>query len=350
VKSAIKQIENSQAKLQRTQHKNTVRRARNQAQAETQKLQVHAEETGQLSDSDVEYCPPRPKDLPYDSDVFPDGVITFDPLKPENRMRGYHRYYHSSRSEREKPSKCNAASIESEVKAQIEGILAELESDESELKAAVAAKKHDPIKTSNTTWIAQKPPTRKPLSTVTSRNAAKALSIDDTTKSWQRRAAAASQVQKPAHKKSVSTALPGYRTTRPTSAQRSSIPKKPAAALEATSRSTIGFNKGRATASLLAKESDSSRVRCSSSMSAYASRSKVSRSGTVLSKDSDNSDRTITPARYAQERDSAADEDEQWKARVHFLSIFESGENSDAEDDKLCFHDSDNETFELLEA
>jgi len=350
VKSTVKQFENSQAKLQRTQHKNTVRRAKNQAQAETQKLQVHAEETGQLSDEEVEYCPPKPKDLPYDSDVFPDGVITFDPLKPENRMRGYYRYYHSSKSEMEEPSKCNAATIENEVKAQVEEILAELENEEAGLGAAVAVKKQDPVNTSNTTLTAQRPPTRKPFSTVTSRNAAKALSIDDTTKSWQRKAATASQVQKAVHKKSASTILPGCRTTGPTSAQRSSIPKKSAAVLEATSRSTIGFNKGRATASMLTKGSDSSRIRCSSSMSAHASRSKVPRSDTVLSKDSDNSDKTITPARYAQERDSAADEDEQWKARVHFLSIFESGENSDAEDDKLRFHDSDNETFELLEA
>ncbi|KAI0397260.1 hypothetical protein F5Y17DRAFT_391024 [Xylariaceae sp. FL0594] len=359
--------ENSHTRLQRTQQQNTARRARQQAQAETRKLQIHDEEAGQLRDEDVEYCPPNPKDLPYESDVFPAGIITFDPLKPENCMRGYYRYYHSKKQDVEEENVCDVSAIEKEISAQIEGMLGELGKEEREPQAR-GAKGQDRANPSHTTSTVQKRLVRKPLSTGISRNAAKALSVDDTTKTRQRRAASTSQAQNSTHKRSASTAIPGLRTARPASAQRSAMPQRPAAAIEATSRSTIGFNRGRATASLLAKEKDASRTGSSSSVSTstsrrplsrpdsapgHPSRRQLARPDTVLSKNSDNSDKTITPARYAQEQDStvaaAESEDQQWKARVHFLSLFEPGQMSDADDFQLRFDDSDNESFQLPE-
>ncbi|CAI4210446.1 unnamed protein product [Parascedosporium putredinis] len=56
------------------------------------KFEVMSDVTG-LSD-DVEYAPPKPQDLPYESDVFPDGVLTFEGLKPENILKGYYERYH----------------------------------------------------------------------------------------------------------------------------------------------------------------------------------------------------------------------------------------------------------------
>lgn len=44
-------------------------------------------------EEDVEYAPPRVKDMPYESDLIPDGALTFEGLKPENLFKGYHDFY-----------------------------------------------------------------------------------------------------------------------------------------------------------------------------------------------------------------------------------------------------------------
>ncbi|KAK4239123.1 hypothetical protein C8A03DRAFT_14450 [Achaetomium macrosporum] len=56
------------------------------------KLEVHAD-TNPVEEEEIEYAPPKPKDIPYESDVFPDGILTFEGLKPENLFKGYYQYY-----------------------------------------------------------------------------------------------------------------------------------------------------------------------------------------------------------------------------------------------------------------
>ncbi|ESZ94594.1 hypothetical protein SBOR_5005 [Sclerotinia borealis F-4128] len=51
------------------------------------KIDVHGDESP-LRDVEVEYMPPRSKDLPFDSDVFPIGCLNYDMLKPENLTNG----------------------------------------------------------------------------------------------------------------------------------------------------------------------------------------------------------------------------------------------------------------------
>ncbi|KAK3308564.1 uncharacterized protein B0T15DRAFT_509015 [Chaetomium strumarium] len=61
------------------------------AEASPSKLEVHADTNS--AEEEIEYAPPRPHDIQYESDVFPDGVLTFEGLKPENLFKGYYQYY-----------------------------------------------------------------------------------------------------------------------------------------------------------------------------------------------------------------------------------------------------------------
>ncbi|KAF2962985.1 hypothetical protein GQX73_g10586 [Xylaria multiplex] len=331
VKSAVKEIEKSQAKPQ-----STVRQRQRDPQVETHKLQVHVEESGS-SEDEIEYCPPRPKILPYESNVFPDGSLSFDPLTMGRVFKGYHRFYFNPLEETGASKRSRRLSGETRKVATVaeRNVLKELDDLEWGVEAETgpgpgtkAAKK-----ASDSTKL---PVSRKPLSTIRSRNAADVLSMDDTTMSLQRRAAKTSQIGKPVHKKSSSFAVPALRTSRPGSAQLSSIPKKSATELDATSRTTIGYNQGRATASLLNRTSASSHIRkpSSSSTSTFTltHRGKLPRSDTTLSNDSD---KTITPAIYAHSQAStvaATAEDEVWRERVPFLSIFDPDKCSDEDE------------------
>ncbi|KAI0540974.1 hypothetical protein GGR58DRAFT_72195 [Xylaria digitata] len=350
VKSAVKEIEKSQAKLQ-----NTVRPRQREPQAETHKLQVHVEESGSSSEDEVEYCPPRPKNLPYESNVFPDGSLTFDPLTPGRVMKGYHLYYFNPLEESgaSKRSRRLSGETRKAVTVAERKVLGDLDDLEWGVEAEIAPGTKVVKKASDSTKL---PVSRKPLSTIRSRNAADVLSMDDTTMSLQRRAAKTSQISKPVHKKSSSFAIPALRTSRPGSAQLSSIPKKSAIELDATSRTTIGYNQGRATASLLNRTNASSHIRkpssSSTSASALTQRGRIPRSNTTLSNDSD---KTITPALYAHSQASAV-EDDVWRERVPFLSIFDPNECGDEDEDEppatereapaFLHHESEDE-FEL---
>ncbi|KAI0194032.1 hypothetical protein EV127DRAFT_509549 [Xylaria flabelliformis] len=351
VKSAVRDLEQSQVKLQ-----NTVRPKQREPHVETQKLQVHAEETDPLSEDEIEYCPPKPKDLPYESDVFPDGVLTFEALKPENKMKGYYQYYFNpigedglSQRDRELQEATRKAIEEGErlIKEDLDNfewsVKAKLASDIKPVKKAPAASKL--------------PAPRRALSTVRSRNAANVLSMDDTTKSIQRKVAKTSELSKPPPKKPSSFAMPTLRTSRPGSSQLPSAPKKSASELDATSRTTIGYNKGRATASLLTRTktpTNNFKKNTPRPASASTHRGGIPRSDTTLSNDSD---KTITPARYAhrQAATAAVDDDLAWRERVPFLSIFNPDVDCDDDEDDVlgiknktpAFLDDDDEEFEL---
>jgi hypothetical protein len=59
---------------------------------EASKLEVHVDKDP-LQVEEVEYAPPKPKEMPYESDVFPEGVLTYEGLKPGRLFKGYYQYY-----------------------------------------------------------------------------------------------------------------------------------------------------------------------------------------------------------------------------------------------------------------
>ena len=72
----------------------SARRPKKVTHAETSKISVHGDESP-LTERDVEYCPPKPKDIPYESEDFPKGCLSYDALKPGNLMRGIYQKYHN---------------------------------------------------------------------------------------------------------------------------------------------------------------------------------------------------------------------------------------------------------------
>ncbi|KAK8017665.1 hypothetical protein PG993_013991 [Apiospora rasikravindrae] len=327
VKSVIQDLEKSQVKAP-----GTIRPKQKQPQNEVQKLQIHAEVEDNLSDEEPEYCPPKPKDLPYESDVFPDGGLTFEALKPENLFKGHYQYYYNP-VDNEGKSKADKELEERNRKALEEGerkIMAAMEDvdwsvgDVPETKDYLKKKQVASDSTSTKSRPAsQASVVRRPLSSLASKNAARALTMDDRTKSMQRKASRVAPV--PAPKKTTGSFIPSLRTTkhplvtRPTLAKRTSMEIRH---IEANSRTTIGYNKGRATASVLAQQTK--RPAAKAPPPQYKPKAAgFTRSETITSNDSE---RTITPTRFARSKEAqealAAAEDEQWKERVPFLSIF----------------------------
>ncbi|KAI5924759.1 hypothetical protein F4810DRAFT_663184 [Camillea tinctor] len=307
---------------------NTSKPKQKQPQAELLKLAVHADEHDAYSSEDeVEYCPPKPTDLPYQSDVFPDGVLTFDALKPENRLKGFYNYYFNPVDENgvtladkqlEKRNKKAFEEGERLIQEDMENLQWGI-GDELDVEEKNAKKASVPTKIPTRMAAPKSSIPRKTPSTFRSRNAAEALSMDDSTKSLQRKAAKTS----PKKRTSFATGV-ALRASRKPNAQPTAGPKRTpleAKGIETNSRATIGYSKGRAAASMLARGTTTTKPL----KPASKSRAPRPKNNTVTSKDSQS---TITPARFAQDQAAAA-EDQEWKTRVPFLSIFNPEDDED---------------------
>jgi hypothetical protein len=328
VKGAVQEIEKSQAEP------TTVRPKQKQPQAELQKLQVHAGDSDPLSEEEPEYCPPKPKDLPYESDVFPKGVLTYEALKPENLFKGYYDYYINpvdedgvSLGDRKLAERNRKAMVECDRRVQKDmddfdwSVSDVPETKDYFKKSKQPAPDAEPTKSKEN---GKKVAGRKPLSTITSRNAARALSINEGTKSMQRKAVKAIPTAVP--KRRVISAIPGLRAVRKPVVPPTAMTRKTSMeirAIEAHSRATIGHNKGRAVSSALANRATKPVAKSTQH------RPKAAEPTHSEAASSTEWDKTITPARYAHKQASTVVEDEQWKERVPFLSIF----NTEDEDD-----------------
>ncbi|ROW15507.1 hypothetical protein VPNG_02429 [Cytospora leucostoma] len=253
---ALHEVEKSQAKP------TTVSRPKQSApKADTAKLQILQDTTSDplsVSEPDTNLPPPEP--LPYESDVWPDGVLTFDALRPENRMKGYFEYYHNQRDEngmtrvdREAKAAQERRFIEADAR-----IRKDLDEDfkwdlglfDSPKKTQQIVPARDPA--SMRRKIIRPPGTKKAPSTINSRRAALALGMGSkpATPTLLRRPL----VTRPALSTTANTSrLPSF--MQPTAA-------KPRIAIDATrnpssatgiaaSRSTLGYTKGRNAASAI---------------------------------------------------------------------------------------------------
>jgi hypothetical protein len=275
-------------------------------QAVSSKLEIHNDRGRSSEEDDVEYLPPPPKDEPFHSDAFPEGVLKFDAFKPENRLKGYYQYYYN-------PVDGNGVSLrdkkvaEEQQKAfdQLDVQVAKdlMASFENIPGSKAYTKKQEALKTETAT----RGPSHfgmKPAPTLTSRKAASALSIAPKPHSVLQPKPA-----KPVNAK-VKPMLPFGK--KPTS--QPLLEENTTCAV--ASRTTIGYRKGRTASSMVQKDrSGHERQRAAFTRTASTA--------------SSGSDVTITPSRYAQkEALKSADEDEDWR-RLEFLSIFDVDEGDD---------------------
>ncbi|KAI0885244.1 uncharacterized protein GGS22DRAFT_163194 [Annulohypoxylon maeteangense] len=295
VKSAIQEIEKSQANGSTTVQPK-------------KKLIVHAEE-------EIEFAPPRPKSKgsPYKSDLFPDGALDLKVLDRKNLFNGYYDYYFKPLDDRgvlledkqlvernkeifEESDRRLLEDVDDmkwDVRNEISGIQTKSLFEDDSVDADTKEAGVDDV-----------------LSSIVLGDVTGAMSMEDKTKSLQRKAtkpAEASKIPKPTFKFMSSS-------RRPPSAQAQAIPRKTSLEMEANSRTTVGYNKGRRVADLLQRgpTPPTKPVRT------------LSRTNSALS---NTSDKTITSTRQTNRRDSI--EQQAWKDRITLMAVFNSEDDSD---------------------
>lgn len=272
------------------------------------KLQILPDNSDPLS-GDVDTNAPPPPEQPYESDVFPAGVITFDAARPENRMKGYYDYYHNRRDEN------GMTRVDREMKAKQDKRFREADArirkgmDEVEWDLGLESpQKKSVLGPQDTNPQAVRPSTmgKAAPSTLNARRAASALGMVP------RPTVATTAQRKPLSAKPVVSdkALPSFmqptKARQPKGIPSSTLTYRPKALVSsstaaglAASRSTLGYTKGRSASSALQSRSRSE---------APAANRALARSKSITS------DRTITPASYA--RDTT-------EAKPEFVSIFD---------------------------
>ena len=257
---------------------------------------MHGDESP-LAERDVEYCPPKPKDLPYESEDFPAGCLNVNAIKPGNLMKGRYQHYHNkvdaqgrTRLERELEE-----SYAKSAKDTDERIMKMLEEDwtvgdvpETFRHVRKSSEQQKPKAGEQ----AKKPATNlnKAPGTIASRKAASALSVAP------KATTAPPKTTKPQPKPTL-----GFLSRqKPAPLPVSNYPTVRNSVAEAASRSTLGYTKGRSASGALKKREHG-----------------MTRSVSNLSQ---GSDATITPARFAQKEGKENDE---WKGKLAFLSAFD---------------------------
>ncbi len=276
------------------------------------KLEIHGDESP-LKDDDVEFCPPKPKDIPYESEDFPDGCINYEVLKGKNLMRGIWKNYHvqvdengvnKMEREYEEAYQKSAAKADEQIKKMMEEdwTVGDVPETFRHIRKKPSAHKPEVLKPKSTNVQQPKQlsniPKRGPA-TITSRRAVSALSNLST---------AAPILPKTRNPIPKSTFL-----SRSKPAPQRSVPSHASTmrhtAAEATSRSTIGYNKGRSASGALHPPNAPT-----TTLPAERKPRVLARSASNLSSASDS---TITPARFAQKGNNQ----EEWQ-NLKFLDAF----------------------------
>lgn len=268
-------------------------------QIEPSKLEVHTDKSP-LDDEDIEYAPPKTKDLPYESDVFPDGVITFAGLKPENMFKGYYQYYFnpvdddgktSTEREMEEQQQRSFERGEEQIRKDMEEFDWSI-GDVPESKDMFKKKKID-VATATAAAVGSKvarPAPRQP-STIASRKAASALAMSTRTPGTA--PARPNNATAPGTTRLLSKGLllPKRKPVQPVA--QPSIAARERAAAVAASRSTLGYSRGRSTSSAVLGDNNVVNRQPQVAPKPRPLVRSVSTASTA-------SDATITPTRFAQ--------------------------------------------------
>lgn len=299
-------------------------------QVESSKLEVHTDKNPLDEEEDIEYAPPKLQNPPYESDVFPDGVLTYKGMRPENLFKGYYDYYFNQIDENGMTAQ-DRRMEESQQRTFQRGdeqILRDMEEfdwsvgDVPESKGLFKVKRDTDASTSVTQPKKATALFPKPPNTINSRKAAAALGMSDKLQN-----AKASKPVKPAvpTSKAKSFLMPQRKATQPT-VQPTIVARERTTGIVA-SRSTLGYSKGRS--ALSANRQPEPVVKKPRALSRTASTA------------SSSSDSTITPARFAQKQAS-----KDWK-RPDFMSIFDVDEEANVQVGTLPEPEASDDDFQL---
>ncbi|KAM0345153.1 hypothetical protein ACHAPU_006788 [Fusarium lateritium] len=331
VKNIVKDIE-------QTQLKPTAQKPK-QRPVDLGPLEIRLKEeqkTIEQQEEEPEYAPPKPKDLPYESDCFHKDMLTFEGLKKDNIFKGYYQHFYNpvddegvSRHEREFAETMKKVAVKAEERNKQETAaltfnIDDLSDSDEQTKPA--------LKTANEKFSGERMKgirARQP-SSLSSRRAASALSIhsDASSNSQASAVARTTKLRKPL------ASL--YQGRKP--AAQSTLPAKVHAegtTGQAASRTTIGYNRGRSASSMVNAQRHGVGE-------PVGTRRAVKPAETMRSI---QSDLTVTPARLRQ----AAQKQQETKPRPQFMSIFDE----DGKDDELpplsqpLYFSDDEEEFEL---
>ncbi|PSS02394.1 hypothetical protein BD289DRAFT_478779 [Coniella lustricola] len=250
----LRDAEKSQAKP------TTVSRPKSQAsKSDGSRLRILLDAADPLS-GEADVNPPPPPLQPYQSDVFPAGILTFDAIKPTNRLKGYFDYYHNRKDEN------GMTRVDREAKAaqdkRFRDAEAQIQRDDDELTwdlGLESPKKPAPLADPIVKATPRSNESTKAPSTLNARRAASALGMVSRASSRpERRPISATVVNSPTKSK-----LPSFmQTTKARQAAKAALAPRPKAIQQSTSsnigaaasRSTLGYNKGRSVSQALREQ------------------------------------------------------------------------------------------------
>ncbi|ROV92899.1 hypothetical protein VSDG_06395 [Cytospora chrysosperma] len=318
----------SQQALGKTPAKTTtVSRPKSSApKPEAAKLQILQDTSFDPLSSEPDTNAPPPEPLPYESDVWPAGVLTFDAIRPENRLNGYYEYYHNRRDEngmtrldremkaaQEKRFREADAKIRKDLDEDFKWDLGLLDSPRK-TQQVVPARDPEPVGKK----VVRPSGMTRPLSTISSRRAVSALGMASklpTASAIQRRplTSRSGPSTNAAPSKLPSFMQPTVSKPRPAATAPRATPSSTAGL--AASRSTLGYTKGRNASSAIRVARKHARS------GSEASSRPLTRTASTAS---GSSDATVTPANYAKGH---------VEARPEFVSIFDEPPKDNSEDD-----------------
>lgn len=306
VKGVAKDIEKSQTKpttLQRPKQKSPEIAPIN--------FQAKAEQEGIQEDEEPEYAPLKSRDIPYESDVLPQGLLTFKGLKKENLFKGYYEHFYNpiddngvAKHDREFEQAMEKVvdKAEAQNKRETDELnwnISDLADTVKPIRKRISHEKSSVVTSeSRVKQIHSKHP-----STIASRRAASALSIPSDV-SGKPLSQTAVQAVKP--RKPLSSLLQINRAVKDAATRK--VSPCESAVGEAASRTTIGYKRGKSTSSMMQSN------RAPSSIGLPASTIGLTNSEANL---------TVTPARIGQ----AAMKKHESEHRPQFMSIFDADED-----------------------
>lgn len=270
VKDIVREIEQSQ------QQQKTVGPRRQKAatpRVNSSKLSVLSDGGAQASSSsnnkgsheeDIEYAPPPVAPRPYESDVFPEGVLTFAAFQPQNRLRGVYDHYYNPVDETDGVPLREKAFAEQQRRAfEKLDILVQEDIDAFDWSIGdVPASKDLFANKCKQQRQAKTPAPAPPPATIASRKAASALALSSKTNkplgtaNAMQKKVAQTNTNASAASSISSSLLSGLPLRKPRTAT-SALPLRPKSTnvqhpvAETASRTTLGYNKGRTALSMV---------------------------------------------------------------------------------------------------